>query len=169
MVRAIIVSLLVLVAATVPSEAAKRTVHLFKEPFVFNFARDYKFIERVDPDSGKRDAVLFASNNKSIAIMASVYDPANTSKLMSRDAFVAKMKADKATDIIYVNDETPDGRLGSHLLGACTPKNCLYRMQSVVGQKIWLSVVVTCDDCSKADVSEVGALADKLYKQLRTF
>lgn len=169
MVRAIIVSLLVLVAATLPCEAAKRTVHLFKEPFVFNFARDYKFIKRIDPEAGKRDTVLFASGNKFIAVSASVYDPKSTGKLMSRDAFVAKMKADKATDIIYVNDETPDGRLGSHLLGSCTPKNCFYKMQSVVGQKIWLSVVVTCDDCSKADVSEVGALADKLYKQLRTF
>lgn len=169
MVRAIIVSLLVLAAASVPCEAAKRTVHLFTEPYVFDFSRDYKFIKRVDPEAGKRDTVVFANDNKSIAISASVYDPTSTGKLMSRDAYTAKMTADNASDIKYINDETSDGRLGSHLLGACTPKNCFYKMQSVVGQKIWLSVVVACEGCSKDDAGEIGALADKLYQQLRTF
>ena len=169
MVRAFILSVLVFVAATLPSEAAKRTVHLFTNPYVFDFPREYKFIKRVDLKDGKRDTVLFANKNKSIAISASAYDPAKAGKLMSREAYTAKMNTNKSTEIKYINDETSDGLLGSHLLGACDAKNCFYEMQSVVGQKVWLSVAVMCDDCSKADISEVGVLADKLYQRLRTF
>lgn len=167
--RAFILSFLVLAAASLPSEAAKRTVHLFTVPYAFDFSRDYKFTKREEQADGKRDTVYFSDRNRTIVISASVYDPANVGKLMSREAYTAKMKADNFTDIKYVNDETPDGRLGSHLLGACDTKNCFYKMQSVVGQKIWLSVVVACDDCSNADVSEVAMLADSLYQKLRKF
>jgi hypothetical protein len=169
MVRAFILSLFVLAAAGLPSEAAKRTVQLFTVPYAFDFSRDFKFIKREEQADGKRDTVYFSDRNRSIAISASVYDPANVGTLLSREAYVAKMEADNLSDIKYVNDETPDGRLGSHLLGACDPKHCFYKMQSVVGQKIWLSVVVACDDCSKTDVKEVGVLAENLYKRLRSF
>jgi hypothetical protein len=169
MMRAFILSLLVLAGASLPSEAAKRTVRLFTIPYAFDFSRDFKFIKREEQSDGKRDTVYFSDRNRTIVISASVYDPANVAELVSREAYTAKLKADNFTDIKYVNDETPDGRLGSHLLGACDGKNCFYKMQSVVGQKIWLSVVVACDDCSKADVDEVAMLADKLYQKLRTF
>lgn len=169
MVRAFILSLLVLVAANLPCEAAKRIVHLFTQPYVFDFSRDYKFIKRLDQPDGKRNTVVFANQKKSIAISSSAYDPAKVGKLMSLEAFTAKMKADGSTDIKYINDETSDGRLGSHLLGGCDAKNCYYDMQSVVDQKIWLSIVVMCDDCSTADRSEVGALTEELYRQLRRF
>jgi hypothetical protein len=42
MVRAFILSLFVLAAADLPSEVAKRTVHLFTVPYAFDFSRDFK-------------------------------------------------------------------------------------------------------------------------------
>ena len=169
MLRAFVLSLLVMAGASLPSEAAKRTVHLFTIPYAFDFSRDYKFIKREGQSDGKRDTVYFSYRNRTIVISASIYEPAKVGKLMSRETYTAKMKADNFTEIKYVNDETPDGRLGSHLLGACDAKNCFYKMQSVVGLKIWLSVVVACDDCSKADVDKVAMLADGLYQKLRAF
>jgi hypothetical protein len=169
MTRALILSFLVLAAASHPTEAAKRTVHLFSEPYVFDFSRDYKFIKREEQADGKRDTVYFSDRNRTIVISASVYDPAKVGKLMSREAYAAKMKSDKSTNIEYVNDETPDGRFGSHLVGACAAKDCFYKMQSVVGQKLWLSVIVACDYCSASDASEVANLAGNLYQKLRTF
>lgn len=169
MVRALFLSLLLLTAASLPSEAAKRTVHLFDKHYAFNFPTGYAFIKREDQEDGKRETVYFADKNRSIIISASEYDPEKVGTLLSREAFTASMLKDNSSAIKYVNDETPDGRLGSHLLGACDVSGCLYKMQSAIGQKIWLSVFVACDECSDADGSEAGRLADQLYRHLRAF
>ena len=165
--RTVFLSLLVLVATALPSAAAKRTMHLLAETYALDFSRSYVFVKRMNPPGSKRDTVIFQDDNKTIAVSASLYVAENTGKLMTRDAYMAKMKAEKATDVKYVNDETADGRLGSHLLGGCSDTNCFYKMQTVVGERIWLSVVLTCDKCSPADSAKVGSLADDLYQQLK--
>jgi hypothetical protein len=93
------------------SEAAKRTVNLFTVPYAFDFSRDDKFFKRDREADGKRDTVYVSNRNRSIAISASVYDPENVSKLMSHEAYMAKMEADNLNEIKYLNDETSDGRL----------------------------------------------------------
>ena len=165
--RIFFVSMLVLVSSSLPSAAAKRTMHLLAETYALDFSRSYVFVKRMNPPGSKRDTVIFQDDNKTIAVSASLYVAENTGKLMTREAYMAKMAAEKATDVKYVNDESDDGRLGSHLLGGCTDKNCFYKMQTVVGERIWLSVVLTCDQCSADDTKKVGSLADELYEQLK--
>lgn len=165
--RTVFLALLVLVANALPSAAAKRTMHLLAETYALDFARSYVFVKRMNPPGSRRDTVLFQDGNKTIAVSASLYVAENTGKLMSREAYMAKMKAEKAVDVKYVNDETADGRLGSHLLGGCSDTNCFYKMQTVVGERIWLSVVVTCDKCAATETKDVGKLAESLYQQLK--
>lgn len=165
--RTVLLALALLMCAAQPASAAKRTVHLLAGTYVFNFSRDFAFVKRMNPPGSKRDTLLFEKGNKSIVISASPYAAENAGKLMSREDYMAKMSSDKASAVKYVNDETPDGRLGSHLLGGCSDGNCFYKMQSVVDERIWLSVVVSCDKCSEDDAGAVAKLADTLYGQLK--
>lgn len=165
--RTLMLSLVVVLATAHPSVAAKRTMHLFTETYALDFSRSYVFVKRMNPPGSKRDTLLFQDDNKTIAVSASPYVAENTGKLMTREAYMAKMQAEKATDVKYVNDETPDGRLGSHLLGGCSDKNCFYKMQTVIDERIWLSIVLTCDQCSTADTKKVGKLVDDLYMQVK--
>lgn len=165
--RTVAVSLAMLMCATLPSAAAKRTMHLLAQTYALDFSRDYVFVKRMNPPGSKRDTLLFQNGNKSIIVSASLYVAENAGRLMSREAYMAKMSSEKATAVKYVNEETADGRLGSHLLGGCGQGNCFYKMQSVVEQRLWFSVVVTCDKCSADDEKAVSKLADALYLQLK--
>lgn len=165
--RTLVLSLAILLCAALPGHAAKRTVHLLADTFAFDFSRDFVFVKRLNPEGAKRDTLLFENGNKAILVSASPYVPENTGKLMSRDAYLAKMAAENATDVTYINEETDDGRLGSHLLGGCSGGNCFYKMQSVVDQRVWLSLVVSCEKCSKVDMAAVSKLAGRLYEQLK--
>lgn len=165
--RTVVLSVAMLICASLPSAAAKRTMHLLADTYALNFSRDYVFVKRMNPAGSKRDTLLFQDGNKSILVSASPYVAANAGKLMSQDDYMAKMKAEKASEVKYINEETADGRLGSHLLGGCTDGNCFYKMQSVVQEKNWLSVVVTCDKCSADDTAKVSDLAESLYAQLK--
>lgn len=167
--RTVVLSVAMLLCAAAPGAAANRTMHLLADTYAFGFSRDYVFVKRMNPAGSKRDTLLFQDGNKAVLVSASLYVAENAGRIVSRDSYMAKMKAEKATEVTYVNEESKDGRLGSHLLGGCTDGNCFYKMQSVVQKRIWMSVVVTCDACSKADVKEVSALAKTLYAQLKKF
>lgn len=167
--RAAAISALCLFALTLPSEAAKRSVHLFGDTYAFNFARDYRFVERAGSPAEKREKVVFARGNLSIVISGSIYDPANTAPLISREAFMAKMATAGVANVKYVNEEVDEGRGGSVMLGSCQGAACLYKMSRALGQKIWLSVTISCEACTPRQSTETGQLADELYAQLKSF
>lgn len=167
--RTAIVASLILVASTLPCAAAKRSVHLFSETYVFNFPRSFAFVKRINADDGKRQTVVFQSGKRSIAVSGSIYDAANTAALIDEDSFMARMKSSGAAETKYVNEERDQGRAGSVMLGACEGSACHYKMSAAIGQKIWLTLQVSCEQCSGKDVKETGRLAETLYAQLRTF
>lgn len=161
--------LVMLMAFALPCEAAKRSVHLFGGTYVFNFPRDFRFVKRLNQPEENRETVFFESRNRSIVISGRTYDASNTSSLISREAYMATMEAAKATNVIYVNDETDGGRSGSVMLGSCEASACLVKMSKAIDQKIWLNVVVLCDKCSSRDIEMVNSLANSLYQQIRRF
>lgn len=169
MLKRAIVVILALVAFALPSEAARRSVHLFGETYVFDFTRDFAFTRRIDKDDGKRQTVTFTNGNRSIVVSASRYDAANTEALVGRDVYVARSAAEGGTGIKYLNEETDGGRAGSHLMGYCKDTACLYRMARAIGKKYWLSVLVVCDDCTGTQAQDSRDLADALYRQLKAF
>jgi hypothetical protein len=160
--------ILLLVAFTLPGEAAKRSVHLFGETFVFNFTPDFAFTRRINKDDGRRQTVTFTRGNLSIVVSGSRYDPENTEPLITRDFYLAKAAAEGGTDIIYLNEETDGGRAGSHMIGSCKDGSCIYRMARATGRH-WLSVLVICETCTPTQADESRNLADTLYRQLKSF
>jgi len=158
---------LVLVASSLPSEAGQRTVHLFGETFVFNFAREFAFTKRIDTEDGKRQTVTFTKDNRSIVVSASRYDAAKTEPLLARDEYLAKVSAENAREVKYINEETEAGRGGSHMYGFCKDSACLYRMGAAIGQKYWISILVICEACSERQIQDTGVLADTLYQQVK--
>lgn len=169
MLKRVVIVILALVAFTLPSHAAKRSVHLFGETYVFNFTRDFVFTRRVDMPDGSRQTVTFNNGNRSLVVSASRYDAARTEPLASRESFVAKAETGKATGITYVNEETDNGKGGSSLVGFCKQGSCMYRMSRALGQKYWVSVIVLCAACTPAQAEDSRTLADTLYQQLKTF
>ena len=168
-VRVTAVIALCLFGLTLPCEAARRTVHFFGEAYPFDFARDYVFVKREGRGEDKRQKVFFESGKRSIIVSAIVYDPANTAPIVSREAYMAGLTGAGIGNVKYVNEEIDAGRAGSVLLGSCKESSCLYKMSRAIGQKIWLSVSVGCNDCTKQEAAEAGQLADRLYGQLKSF
>lgn len=164
-----VATVLALMAFTLSGEAAKRSMHLFGETFVFNFARDFAFMRRVDQADGNRQTVTFTDDNRSIIVSASRYDAIKTEPLISRDDFKAKAAAKKGTDVSYNNDETDAGRAGSHMMGFCMSGSCLYQMTRAIDRKYWLNVLVLCEDCKPPQTGETRKLAETLYQQLKNF
>lgn len=160
---------LALAVGTLPAAAADRTVHIFTGTYAFQFAPDYKFKERLTLDGGKRQVLSFTNGNRSIVISGSRYNADATEPLEAEAAYMAKRTADKATNVIYQNDETDNGRAGSHLVGYCVNQSCLYEASRAIGRKFWLNVEVACDGCSAENAKEVSDLAQALYRQLKQF
>lgn len=160
---------LILLAGTLPCEAAKRSVHLFGGTYVFNFERDFRFVKRLNEPEKRRETVTFEKDGKSIIVSGSIYDAASTAPLISREAFMAKMAAAQATNVKYVNEERDEGRAGSVLIGSCNALSCLYKMSRDIDRKLWISVSVLCSPCQDKDAQETGALAETLYKQIKGF
>ncbi|MEI8178478.1 MAG: hypothetical protein WCG38_07505 [Aestuariivirga sp.] len=169
MLKKILLFALALLSVTLPCQAAKRSVHLFGETYVFNFARDYRFVKRLNQPEERRQTVFFENHNRSIIISARTYDAADTSPLISHDAYMAEMKAANATNVKYVNEETDSGRSGSVMLGSCDGTSCLVKMSKAIDLKFWLNVVVFCEKCSPEDTKTIDRLASDLYQQVRKF